>query len=232
MRIRAQNPIPASTLGKAKGVWMKGIGVFLGLFLTGLAQAIELQIEVRQADGTPLRGAVLFLVSGPDPLPPPTPVLAQMDQRDRTFDPHLLVVPAGSKVAFPNSDRISHHVYSFSETRSFELPLYKGDQHPPLRFEQSGLVVLGCNIHDWMLGYILVVPSDFHARSDAKGQAHLSQVPPGNYQLHWWHPRLRDKTSQQPVILSQDLAVSLRLEKPLSPPRSVSPPDNPWQEPY
>ncbi len=77
-----------------------------------------------------------------------------MDQQGHQFVPHLLVVQAGTEVTFPNSDNVSHHVYSFSPTKPFELPLYKGDVYPPVTFEKAGIVVVGCNIHDSMLGYI------------------------------------------------------------------------------
>jgi plastocyanin len=79
---------------------------------------------------------------------------AQMDQRNREFVPHVLVIEAGTWVDFPNSDTVSHQVYSFSPAKPFQLPLYKGSAHPPVLFDHPGLVTLGCNIHDNMLGYI------------------------------------------------------------------------------
>ena len=80
---------------------------------------------------------------------------AVMDQEHMQFVPHLLVVQAGTEVSFPNGDEVSHHVYSFSETKPFELPLYKGNQAPPQLFDPPGVVVLGYHIHDGLLGYIV-----------------------------------------------------------------------------
>jgi hypothetical protein len=114
-----------------------------------------------------------------------------MDQADNAFVPHVLIVQAGTSVLFPNNDVVSHHVYSFSDAKAFELALYKGNAHPPLTFEEPGLVVLGCNIHDGMLGYILVVDTPHHSLTDRHGALALESLPPGDYALHVWTPRLK-----------------------------------------
>jgi hypothetical protein len=101
----------------------------------------------------------------------------------------VLVVTRGSRVRFPNSDRIRHQVYSFSPAKRFELPLYTGTPPEPVVFENAGIVTLGCNIHDWMKGYIVVLDTPHFASSDAQGRARLS-APPGRYLLTAWHERL------------------------------------------
>ena len=116
---------------------------------------------------------------------------AIMDQHDYEFVPHLLVVQTGTSVTFPNSDDVSHHVYSFSETKTFELPLYKGDVYPPVAFDRPGIVVVGCNIHDGMLGYIRVVDTPHFAVTDERGVAVIGGVPDGAYVVEAWTPRAR-----------------------------------------
>lgn len=116
---------------------------------------------------------------------------AVMDQREQRFDPHMLIVEAGTPVLFPNSDDVSHHVYSFSEAKRFELGLYKGNAYPPVVFDSPGIVVLGCNIHDGMLGYIVVVATPYFALTDARGVARIDAVPAGDYTLEIWTPRAR-----------------------------------------
>jgi plastocyanin len=116
---------------------------------------------------------------------------AVIDQHDNQFMPHVLVVQTGTEVAFPNSDVVSHHVYSFSPAKSFELGLYKGTVHPPLVFDEPGVVVLGCNIHDGMLGYVLVVPTPHFALTDARGVAVVTGLPAGEYSVEAWTPRAR-----------------------------------------
>ena len=84
--------------------------------------------------------------------PSPTERTAAMDQVHKQFVPHVLPVVVGTAVTFPNHDQIHHHVYSFSRAKTFEMPLYKGENAPPVAFDQPGAVKIGCNIHDWMDG--------------------------------------------------------------------------------
>ncbi len=94
---------------------------------------------------------------------------ATLDQVDKTFVPGLLPIVVGTKVRFPNHDQIQHHVYSFSRTKTFELPLYKGEDAAPVLFDKVGVVKVGCNIHDWMSAIILVLPTPWFARTGADG---------------------------------------------------------------
>jgi plastocyanin len=119
----------------------------------------------------------------------PAPV---MDQRNRAFAPRVLVVAVGSKVDFPNNDTVSHQVYSFSPAKKFQLPLYKGQFHPPVTFDQPGLVVLGCNIHDQMVGYIYVTDAPFFGKTDAAGTLRLPGLAAGEYRVTVWSPFIAD----------------------------------------
>ncbi|MGA3158690.1 MAG: methylamine utilization protein [Steroidobacteraceae bacterium] len=121
-----------------------------------------------------------------------TPEPAIMDQRNLAFVPQLLVVGVGAEVQFPNNDTVSHQVYSFSPAKRFQLPLYKGAQHRPVTFDKPGLVVLGCNIHDQMVGYIYVTDAGYYGKSDAQGTLHLNNLPAGDYTLTWWSPYIAD----------------------------------------
>jgi plastocyanin len=139
---------------------------------------------------------------------------AVMDQAHNAFVPHVLVVQTGTSVLFPNNDVVSHHVYSFSQAKTFELGLYKGNAHPPLVFDQPGVVVLGCNIHDGMLGYILVVDTPHFALTDARGSLALDGLAAGDYTVHVWTPRLRpgDLPPEQPVAVGKDGDVTLTVK--------------------
>jgi hypothetical protein len=99
-------------------------------------------------------------------------------------------------VSFPNRDDIRHQVYSFSPAKRFELRLYKGTPSEPVLFDKPGLVVLGCNIHDWMVGYIYVTDDPWFAVSDATGTLHLDALPAGRYQVTLWHPQMIDLLPQ------------------------------------
>ena len=154
---------------------------------------------------------------------------AVMDQVGKQFVPHLLVVQTGTSVEFPNSDTVAHHVYSFSHPNKFTLPMYKGTAHPPVTFEHSGVVSLGCNIHDHMLGYILVVDSAAFAKTDENGSASLSLDDPQDYEIKIWSPRIRDGGELLTrTVVSSDPAVSFRLAKKLNPPHGEQ--SESWQE--
>jgi plastocyanin len=133
-----------------------------------------------------------------------------MDQQDNAFVPHILVVQKGASVIFPNHDNVSHHVYSFSPAKTFELGLYKGNTHAPVLFEQAGLVVLGCNIHDGMLGYILVVDTPYFGTTDERGSVKLDGLPEGSYTVHLWTPRAR--ANQLPAGVLVDTAAVPRAD--------------------
>ena len=112
-----------------------------------------------------------------------------VDQVNKEFVPYVLPVQVGTAVNFPNKDNIRHHVYSFSPARQFELRLYQGTPSEPVLFDKPGVVVLGCNIHDWMVGYVYVTDDPWFAVSDAQGRVQLDSVPAGSYSVSLWHPQ-------------------------------------------
>ncbi|WP_374604523.1 methylamine utilization protein [Arenimonas sp.] len=171
------------------------------------AAGFEVQVT---ADGAPLEGAVLSLHGASAPVAG----RAVMDQRNTAFEPGVLVIQAGTAVSFPNSDTVRHQVYSFSPAKPFELPLYSGTPPEPVVFGQPGVVVVGCNIHDWMIGWIVVLDTPHHARSGADGIARLD-VPDGDYRLQAWHPRLAGEAVVQAVSVPGDrVSVDLELGPP------------------
>ena len=184
------------------------------------ARAATLVITVQTSDARPLPGVVVTAHSLDAPERKPQPVKAVMDQVNRAFTPDLLLIPVGSTVTFPNSDSVSHQIYSFSPAKRFQLPLYRGTPYPPVHFDQAGVVTLGCNIHDEMVGYLVVTDAPYFGRTDAKG-AWSSDVARGRYRINIWHPRMRDEAAD----LERELTVgeadhaelTLRLTKSLTP---------------
>ena len=146
-------------------------------------------LALRDASGAAVPSAVVYLDGAArGPVKAPTQVV--IDQRDKVFVPEVTVVQAGTDISFPNSDSVSHHVYSFAQPNAFELPLYKGGTRPLVRFDHPGVVTLGCNIHDSMIGYVVVVETPHFATTDANGSVTLPNVAPGSYQVQVWSPRL------------------------------------------
>ena len=170
------------------------------------------QITVTNIDGQPLEDAVVEVYYDAATAEPSQE--QNIYQRNAAFTPHVLTVPTDSYVAFPNQDTTRHHVYSFSPAKVFDLNLYLQETPPPVLFDQPGVVVLGCNIHDHMQAFIVVSDAPFVTKTDATGTLTLPTLPKGEHRLRVWHPRLDD--SQQiwweGVISDQDqLEISLEL---------------------
>ena len=163
---------------------------------SGNARSATVSGRVTTPDGEGVAGAVVFVNEPAAPDAAAAAPRAEMNQVNKTFVPAVLPIVAGTRVYFPNSDQIQHHVYSFSRTKSFELPLYRGEEAPPVTFDKPGVVKLGCNIHDWMSANILVLPSPHFAATDAEGRYTIRELPPGDYSLIAWHERSREKTDE------------------------------------
>lgn len=158
----------------------------------------------------------------PGVTPSPVSPFAIMDQVNKTFVPGLLPVVVGTEVHFPNHDQINHHVYSFSRVKSFELPLYKGEEASPVVFDKAGVVKVGCNIHDWMSGVILVLPTPYYAVTDEGGRFTLQDLPTGAYTLACWHALSQvkvEETVQQVQADKRSLEVTFTLSLATARPR-------------
>lgn len=171
--------------------------VFLG---TRFALAAEIQVNVVAEDGSPVPGVAVFIKqAGLTSADDRKPASAIMDQRELRFVPHILIVQKGALVEFPNSDVVAHHVYSFSRPNNFVLPLYKGTPPSPIDFATEGVVTVGCNIHDGMLGYIAVVDTHLFGKTDESGKLMLIVSDDAtSYEINIWSPRIRD--SKNPLV--------------------------------
>ena len=152
----------------------------------GSAPAIE--ALVTDEKGKPVAEAVVYLAGGA--AGGPSSRTAIIDQIDREFVPAVTAVEVGTAITFPNRDNIKHHVYSFSAPKKFELPLYTGTPASPVVFDRPGVVVLGCNIHDWMAAYVFVLPTTSFAKTGDDGRALIKDAPAGEREVRVWHPRL------------------------------------------
>ncbi|MES2583672.1 MAG: methylamine utilization protein [Pseudomonadota bacterium] len=155
-----------------------------------LAHAATVSVQLQDVTGKPLPEGVVFLESREARQLAKPMAGAEIAQVARQFTPRVLVVPVGTAVTFPNRDTVRHHVYSFSPNKKFELKLYTGTAANPVVFDQPGIAVLGCNIHDNMSAWVVVVETPYFSNGDAKGVATLKDVPPGNYRMRVWHPGL------------------------------------------
>jgi plastocyanin len=113
----------------------------------------------------------------------------QIVQKNKTFQPHLLVVPVGAVVGFPNRDPFFHNVFSLFDGKRFDLGLYEAGSTNSVRFDRLGVSFLFCNIHPEMSAVVVAVDTPYYAVSDRAGNVTIPNVPDGKYQLHVWYER-------------------------------------------
>jgi|LNFM01.1.fsa_nt_gb plastocyanin len=159
--------------------------LILGL-APGLAAAASIEFRVTDASGVPLQDVAVYATPR-QPLPPRPRHEAIIAQVKRQFAPLVSVIQTGTAVNFPNRDDVRHHVYSFSPAKTFEIKLYVGTPAKPVLFDKPGEVVLGCNIHDQMRGFVFVVDTPFVAKTDAAGRAVVDDLPAGEFDVGVWH---------------------------------------------
>ncbi|HEY4368298.1 MAG TPA: hypothetical protein VGN07_13775 [Steroidobacteraceae bacterium] len=177
-------------------------------------RAATLTVSVLDPHGQAVPGTVVVAVPQHVAAPASRAASAVMDQLNKAFVPEVLVIRSGTSVVFPNSDAVSHQVYSFSPAKRFELPLYRGQPNAPILFDQPGVVVLGCNIHDTMTGYIYVTDSPWFGTADEKGQWHVASLPAGDYRITIWNPHFarEEQSVEQSLSLGAEQTAAIRFQ--------------------
>jgi plastocyanin len=145
--------------------------------------------------GNDYSGVVIWLepVSGPAP----TPVAsrhARMVQKGKTFTPHVLAIPVGATVDFPNYDPIFHNAFSNYNGQVFDVGLYPPSSSRAVRFTRPGVVRVFCNIHANMSAIIAVLDTPWYAVTQRDGSFRIADVPPGDYTMHVFHERASQAT--------------------------------------
>jgi plastocyanin len=199
-----------------------------------LRAAAELSVTVATSTGSALEGAVVIAEPLQGGVRPHPGQKAVMDQRNLMFVPDVVIVQTGTSVDFPNRDQVRHQVYSFSGAKTFQLALYAGRGHAPVTFDRPGLVTLGCNIHDSMLGYIWVTDSPWYGRTAADGTLQLRDLVPGEYTVRVWHALLDESGAQLEqritIVDGPGARVAFRLRQPLRLPLHNHGADKKWED--
>ncbi|WP_159064993.1 hypothetical protein [Thaumasiovibrio subtropicus] len=168
--------------------------ILCAVLMSGFSvSAQQVTVSVVDVSGKAIVGAVVEMVAPQLNAYSPIPKTYVVSQYDKAFTPYILAVPQGADVVFKNEDSISHHLYSLSDVAAFSFRLKAGERKEDIEFEQAGAVSMGCNIHDWMSGYIRVVTSPVFAQTDKNGEVTLA-VPDGVDQadITAWHPQLQE----------------------------------------
>ncbi|MDB4957970.1 MAG: Hemoglobin-like protein [Myxococcales bacterium] len=144
-----------------------------------------------------------------------------IEQRGKTFMPHVMAVPVGSTISFPNFDPIYHNVFSLSKTKQFDLGLYKNGETREVKVDKAGIVRLGCNLHANMSAYLVVVDAPHYAVVDADGNFSFKSLAPGKYKVQAWIEPSVDPTTSEVTIKAGDNESNIDI-KPSSGP-AISP---------
>ena len=168
-----------------------------------VALAGDLDLKIVDTAGRPVSDAVVTVrpAGGIPAGPIRFPWGTTMVQENIAFSPHVLIVPVGATVRFPNHDKVRHHVYSFSKPAKFEIKLFGKDETRSYTFQTAGAVALGCNIHDSMSGFIKVVDTPYAAKSGANGQVGIDGLAAGTARVTIWHPLLKAKDNEQQMLV-------------------------------
>lgn len=148
----------------------------------------------------------------------------QLIQRNKSFEPHLMVVPVGSVVQFPNRDPFFHNVFSLFEGKRFDLGLYEAGSTRNVHFDKPGVSYILCNIHSEMSAVVIALPTPYYATSDARGKIVISGVPAGRYRLHLWYeaalPEELNAMTREVLISERASSLGVLSLKPADIPRT------------
>ena len=196
------------------GNWLLGLLVVFGPWAESGVQTVD-TVEGRISfQGKPATGAVVYLERGTSALTLPADTVV-LDQRGLRFLPGTLAVSRGTTVAFLNNDDIQHNVFSPGEVIGtgdpFDLGTYSRGEMRFHTFPDLGVHTILCNVHPEMLAYVVSVPTEYRAVTDSQGRFSITDVPPGTYRLHVWHP-LSSEVDQEVRIDSELRPLNITLE--------------------
>lgn len=182
--------------------------VFASDLLSGIVKAQGL----RKSDNI-----LVYLTKTPDQITPPQEAFV-LDQNNLTFLPHILVIPMGSPVAFPNNDKVDHNVFFLSRTKKFNFGSYKPGVSHNVIFDKPGIVELRCDLHSEMISYILVMKNSYFSLTDKKGNFSIdvTGLAQGKYTLKTWHEKLTNSKLELdlPAAVDKKLTIDLKRGAP------------------
>lgn len=197
---------------------MRLLAVLGSLFaLAASAGAADLAGVVRDRSGQPVADAVLYAVARTPLLAKQAPRPVVVDEVNAQFTPFVTPVQLGAKVSFTNADTYAHNVYSVSETKVFSLPLSR-QLSADIVADRTGVIVLGCNIHDWMVAYLLLVDTPYYTVTNANGASLLRGLVAGEYDVYVWHPGIGTDLKPPPrIAVSEGAIANIAFTIPLRP---------------
>ncbi len=184
-----------------------------------LTARVALVSDPKAKSSTDARNIVLWLTPDADLVKPKPAEHLRLVQKNKSFEPHLLVIPVGSVVAFPNRDPFFHNVFSLFEGKRFDLGLYEAGSTRDVHFDKPGVSYIFCNIHPEMSAVVVVLDTPFYGISDQRGQILIPNVPLGRYTRRIWYEgsppeTLRELTREVTISDNTSTLGVLRLPDP------------------
>lgn len=176
-----------------------------------------IEVSVQDPKGEAVPDIVVYLLPlDGQQLNEQSPVIT-IAQKDKTFSPYISVSQRNQQVDFINQDDITHHIYSVNSGNNFEFKIKKDEFYTLNSFNKSTAISMGCNIHDWMSGHLLIVDTPYFATTNKQGKAKFAVQQLGQYQIVVWHPQLPTKKNQvqQTQLLSNNASYLIQLPKHL-----------------
>ncbi len=162
----------------------------MSLLMAQSAWSGTIEGRVSRGGSADLSDSVVSVEDIESPLQPPQKAAPEMNQKGLRFVPHVLAIQAGNTVDFPNSDPVSHNVFSISDAKRFNLGLYGRGMKRSIRFDRPGVVELLCNVHMEMSGYIVVLKNRYFVQPGTSGAFRIAGVPAGRHRVRCWHEEL------------------------------------------
>ena len=161
------------------------------------------QIQVNNVKNKPLANMVVYLEPLTGQIVPQQSKTVEISQGNKSFIPYISVSQKAAKVNFVNKDDITHHIYSADSENKFSLKIRAGESDSSAHFDHAAEIAMGCNIHDWMSGYLLVVNTPYFAKTDEQGLASFTLSELGKYRVVVWHPQMQAENNR--MIVEKDL---------------------------
>lgn len=176
------------------------------------------QIVVRDNQGKSIPNVVVYLQPLGEQILEHSSEIVTITQSDKAFNPYITVSQTTKPVKFSNIDNITHHIYSTDPNNRFSFRIRAGTEYLSANFDHQVAIAMGCNIHDWMSGYLFVVDSPYFAKTDDHGQVIFPISELGKYRVVIWHPQLvldNQRLSQDHDIV-KDTVVNFNLEQTIA----------------
>lgn len=197
--------------------WARYLFVCTLLTLPFSSLSANLAVNVFDHNGKSLKGIVVYLTSENGQSTGANLKPINIQQKDRKFVPYLAVAQANQSVVFDNLDDITHHIYAVTGPARFSFKLKADKQSKEIALTKQGVVPMGCNIHDWMSGYLLVIQTPFYAITDSSGVVKFKDLPGGLYQVFAWHPQFDEPEElSRSVQVPEQQVTQLQLTRPMA----------------